>query len=438
MENKTDFLYKFLKQYGFIMQNSEIYGGLKNTWDFGLLGIKIKENIKSLWKKIYFHNDPINFYIETSILMHPQTWVNSGHKKYFQDYYRECKNCHHRIKINSLNSPNKIKKELECDICKKNCEFTPIKKFNLMFSLKNKIITKKEIYLRPETAQGIFVNYMNLTRTIGQKIPFGIGQIGKSFRNEITVKKFLFKMYEFEQMELEFFTKKTKTREWMSYWRKKCINFLKQLNLKLEENIFWKKCPKNELPHYAIENYDIEFTFPFGKNEIVSICNRGSYDLKNHFFKPINFNETTREEFPSIIETSIGVERTMLATIYTAFKQNKRIILKLPPLISPYFIAILPLIEKFSFLAKKIFQDLKNLPFSIVYENKGSIGKRYYKQDAIGTPFCIVIDEKSYKKEASVSIRERDTSNNSKRIKISELKNYFKELFESLVSQSIK
>ena len=444
------------KNRGFIFQGSEIYDGLANTWDYGPLGVEYKNNIKKAWWKKFIQESPYNVGVDCAILMNPQVWVASGHVGGFSDPLIDCKQCKTRHRadkiIEDFNIANNIdmavdglpneemtaylkEKNIPCPNCGGH-DFTDIRKFNLMFKTFQGVTedSKYEIYLRPETAQGIFVNFKNVQRSTRKKIPFGIGQIGKSFRNEITPGNFTFRIREFEQMELEFFCEPGTDLDWFYYWKDFCKNWLINLGMK-EENIRMRDHSKEELSHYSKATTDIEFKFPFGWGELWGIADRTDFDLKQHmehakedlsYFDPVK-NE---KYIPYCVEPSLGADRVALAFLCDAYDEEEvaegdvRTVLRLHPTLAPIKAAILPLSKKLSDEAFKIHEALSK-EFVCEFDEAGSIGKRYRRQDEIGTPFCITFDFDSLE-DNCVTIRERDTMQQV-RIPINDLNGYLKE-----------
>jgi glycyl-tRNA synthetase len=444
------------KNRGFVFPGSEIYGGLANTWDYGPLGVELKNNIKRMWWKKFIQQSPYNVGIDTAILMNREVWVASGHVNSFSDPLMDCKECKSRFRADQLIEDYIKEKELNISIegwtneqmmefikeykvpCPK-CgahNFTDIRKFNLMFKTYQGVTedSKSEVYLRPETAQGIFVNFKNVQRTTRKKMPFGIGQIGKSFRNEITPGNFIFRTREFEQMELEFFCKPGEDMEWFSYWRKYCMDWLLEFGLK-EENLRFRDHKKEELSHYSTATTDIEYNFPFGWGELWGIANRTDFDLRQHmehsgvdlsYMDPV----TGEKYIPYCIEPSVGVDRLMLAFLIDAYEEEEledgetRVVLRFHPALAPIKAAVLPLSKKLSENAYKLYDQLRN-KFVVDYDETGSIGKRYRRQDEIGTPFCITYDFDS-ENDHCVTIRDRDTMQQV-RIKIEEVEKYLEE-----------
>ena len=441
---------------GFVYSGSEIYGGLANTWDYGPLGVEFKNNVKKAWWKKFIQESPYNVGLDAAILMNPKTWVASGHVGGFSDPLMDCKDCKTRHRADHLIeeaegvSPNGWSNEqmlefikekgIKCPDCG-STNFTDIRKFNLMFKTFQGVTedSKAELYLRPETAQGIFVNFKNVQRTARKKLPFGIGQIGKSFRNEITPGNFTFRTREFEQMELEFFCKPGEDLEWFNYWQEYCKNFLLSLNIK-EENIKLRQHEKEELSHYSNATTDIEYLFPFGWGELWGVADRTDFDLKQHIEhsgENLEYTdpETGEKYIPYCIEPSLGADRVALALLVEAYdeevvdeeKNDVRCVLRLHPYLSPVKCAILPLSKKLSEGALKIYENLSK-KFNCEYDESGSIGKRYRRQDEIGTPLCITFDFDSLEDNA-VTIRDRDTMQ-QERIKIEDLEKYIEKKLE--------
>lgn len=445
------------KSRGFVYPGSEIYGGFANTWDYGPLGVELKNNIKKAWWKKFIQESEFNVGVDCSILMNPQVWVTSGHVGGFSDPLMDCKDCKERFRAdkiiedfanqNQLNiNPDAMSHEEMKDFIQKNSiacptcnsqNFTDIREFNLMFKTNCGVTdeSKNIAYLRPETAQGIFINFKNVQRTTRKKIPFGIGQIGKSFRNEITPGNFTFRTREFEQMELEFFCKPGTEMEWFNYWKNFCMNWLKNLNIS-DENVWFRDHEKSELSHYSNATTDIEYNFPFGKGELWGIASRTDFDLKKHSESSSEnleyFDAVTNEKYiPYCIEPSLGADRVTLAFLCEAYfeeelKDDKgnidtRTVLKFHPSIAPIKAAILPLSKKLNEKSLEIYQELSK-HFNCEFDDTGSIGKRYRRQDEIGTPFCITYDFETLE-DGCVTIRERDTMNQI-RINISEVKDY--------------
>ncbi|MBQ6067637.1 MAG: glycine--tRNA ligase [Clostridia bacterium] len=441
---------------GFVYAGSEIYGGLANTWDYGPLGVELKTNIKNAWRKKFIQENPYNVGLDSAILMNPQTWVASGHLGGFSDPLMDCRACKTRHRADNLiedfdgtNVAGWTNEQMTAYIKEHNIpcpecgatDFTDIRQFNLMFKTFQGVTedTKNELYLRPETAQGIFVNFANIQRTTRKKIPFGVAQIGKSFRNEITPGNFIFRVREFEQMELEFFCKPGTDLEWFDYWRSFCRDWLYSLGVK-EENLRLRDHDKEELCFYSKATTDFEYLFPFGWGELWGVADRTDYDLTQHINtsgKSLDyFDPTTNERYiPYVIEPSLGVERLFLAILTEAYdeevvdaeKNDVRVVLHLHPALAPFKCAVLPLSKKLGPKAEEIFAELsKN--FMVDYDDAGSIGKRYRRQDEIGTPLCVTVDFQTVGDETTpaddcVTVRDRDTMEQV-RIPISELTAY--------------
>lgn len=435
------------KSRGFVYAGSEIYGGLANTWDYGPLGVELKNNLKKAWIKKFVQESKYNVGLDSAILMNPQTWVASGHVGGFSDPLMDCRSCNTRHRAdkliedsgadaNGMTNDEMMAFIKEHEIACPNCgskNFTDIRKFNLMFKTFQGVTedTKNEIYLRPETAQGIFVNFANIQRTSRKKIPFGVAQVGKSFRNEITPGNFIFRVREFEQMELEFFCKPGTDLEWFEYWRGYCKNWLLSLGIK-EENLRLRDHEKEELAFYSKATTDFEYLFPFGWGELWGVADRTDYDLNQHikasgksleYFDP----ETNEKYVPYVIEPSLGVERLFLTIITEAYDEEAledgttRTVMHLAPFLAPVKAAILPLSKKLSEKAEELHDELAKY-FPVEYDAAGAIGKRYRRQDEIGTPFCITYDFES-ETDGCVTIRERD-SMEQVRVPVAEVRKY--------------
>ena len=456
-EKSMDKIVDLCKSKGFVYPGSEIYGGLANTWDYGPLGVELKNNIKKAWLKKFVQENKYNVGLDSAILMNPQTWVASGHIGGFSDPLMDCKECKTRHRADNLiedfDGTNVVGWSNEQmtdyirdhEICCPNCgksNFTDIRQFNLMFKTFQGVTedTKSELYLRPETAQGIFVNFSNIQRTTRKKIPFGVAQVGKSSRNEITPGNFIFRVREFEQMELEFFCKPGTDLEWFEYWRSFCRNFLISLGLK-EENLRLRDHSPEELCFYSKATTDFEYLFPFGWGELWGVADRTDYDLTQHiktsgksleYFDP----ETNEKYIPYVIEPSLGVERLFLSIVTEAYdeeelistdkngneKKEVRTVMRLHPALAPYKAAVLPLVKKLTPKAEEVFEMLSK-KFMVTFDETGTIGKRYRRQDEIGTPFCITYDFDTLEKDGCVTVRNRDTME-QERIRIEELENY--------------
>ena len=409
---------------GFIFPSSEIYGGLSSCWDYGPLGVELKQNIKQAWWRAVVQERDDMVGLDTSILMHPQVWEASGHLKEFTDPLVECKTCHLRWRVDDLKNSN-------CPSC--GGELTEPRLFNLMFKTFMGPVedSASVVYLRPETAQGIFVNFQNVLNTTRKRLPFGIAQTGKAFRNEITTGNFIFRSREFEQMEIEFFVKPETAKQWFDYWTQERLNWYMKLGIK-RENLRLRPHTKEELAHYARDCSDIDYQFPMGWSELEGIANRGNFDLAQHADnsgKNLDyFDEETKEHFiPYIIEPSAGVDRSVLAFLCDAYDEELdndeiRVLLHLHPSLAPIKVAVLPLSrrEKLAKVAKEVYAGLRQC-WMVQYDDAQSIGRRYRRQDEIGTPFCVTVDFQSLEDE-QVTIRERDTMNQI-RVPISELKN---------------
>ncbi|NLV36029.1 MAG: glycine--tRNA ligase [Clostridiaceae bacterium] len=446
------------KNRGFVFPGSDIYGGLANSWDYGPLGVELKNNIKRAWWKKFVQESPHNVGLDSAILMNPQVWVASGHVGGFSDPLIDCKNCKTRHRADKLiddwNKEQGIElsvdgwkneqlteyikqKDVKCPDCGSG-NFTDIRKFNLMYKTFQGVTedSQSEIYLRPETAQGIFVNFKNVQRSTRRKIPFGIAQIGKSFRNEITPGNFIFRIREFEQMELEFFCEPGTDMEWFLYWKDFCFNWLLNLGL-TKEHLRLRDHAREELSHYSKATTDIEFLFPFGWGELWGIADRTDFDLKQHiehskedmsYFDPV----TNQKYVPYCVEPSLGADRVTLAFLCDAYDEEEvaqgdvRTVLHFHPALAPIKIGILPLSKKLGEAAYKVYEHL-TCRYNCEYDETGSIGKRYRRQDEIGTPYCITYDFDSVE-DASVTIRDRDTMT-QERVKIDELDAYFEKKF---------
>ena len=446
------------KNRGFVYAGSEIYGGLANSWDYGPLGVELKNNVKRAWWKKFVQENPYNVGLDAAILMNPQVWVASGHVATFNDPLIDCKACKMRHRADKLVEDfvreNNMDVNVEamdgealvnfirdnnvpCPGCGKS-DFTDIRKFNLMYKTHQGVTedTANEVYLRPETAQGIFVNFNNIQRTTRRKLPFGVCQVGKSFRNEITPGNFIFRIREFEQMELEFFCKPDTDLEWFQYWRTYCHDWLKGLNVR-EENLRLRDHEPEELSFYSKATTDFEYLFPFGWGELWGVADRTNYDLSQHqkhsgqdltYFDP----ETNEHYVPYVVEPSLGADRMTLALLVEAYdeevvdaeKNDTRVVMRFHPAIAPFKVAVLPLSKKLSEEAMEIYTALsKN--YMVDFDEAGSIGKRYRREDEIGTPFCVTYDFDS-KEDGCVTVRDRDTMEQV-RIPVAELNAYLAE-----------
>ena len=446
-EKKFEEIVNHFKTYGFVFPGSQIYGGLSNSWDYGPLATLVKENIKNEWMNEYTKSIDDVVLLDSSILMNTKIWEASGHIKKFSDPLIDCKNCKNRYRADNLISEqlqinvedlNEVKlNELIKDVCCPNCQkksFTNIRNFNLMFETHQGVIKDKKtiVYLRPETAQGIFVNFKNVQRSMRLKIPFGIAQIGKAFRNEITPGNFIFRTREFEQMELEYFINKEQNEYFYNELIEKSLNFIKGLGID-KSKIRISKTNKNSLAHYALANSDFEYKFPFGWGEIGGVSQRGDYDLsshQNHSNENLTYFDTKKniKYLPYVIEPTFGLSRITLMVLVDSYtKENigdkERIVMKIPFKLAPYKVAILPLVSKLSNNAKDIYNSLNN-NINTLFDNSGSIGKRYLRQDRMGTPFCVTFDYDSLE-DKMVTIRNRNTTK-QERIKIKDILNYIK------------
>ncbi len=452
-EDKTmEKIVALCKGRGFVYPGSEIYGGLANSWDYGPLGVEFKNNVKRAWWQKFVQESPYNVGLDSAILMNPQAWVASGHVGGFSDPLMDCKSCKTRHRADKLIEEQsdanpagwtdaQMKQFIDdngikCPDCGAT-NFTDIRKFNLMFKTFQGVTedAKNEIYLRPETAQGIFVNFQNIQRTTRRKIPFGVGQVGKSFRNEITPGNFIFRIREFEQMELEFFCKPGTDLEWFKYWKDACHNWLLALGIK-EENIRLRDHEQEELSHYSNATTDIEFIFPFGWGELWGIADRTDFDLtqhQNHSTKSMEYfdQEANERYIPYVIEPSLGADRVALAFLCEAYdeeevageggKTETRVVMRLHPALAPFKACVLPLSKKLAEKAEGIRAELAK-HFMVDYDDAGSIGKRYRRQDETGTPFCITYDFES-ETDGCVTVRDRD-SMEQVRLPIAELVGY--------------
>ena len=460
MEKTMEKIVALAKSRGFVYPGSEIYGGLANTWDYGNLGVELKNNVKKAWWQKFVQENPYNVGVDCAILMNPQTWVASGHLGGFSDPLMDCKACKERFRADKLIedymaengieiegsvdawSPEEMKAyvdehDIVCPTCGKK-DFTDIRQFNLMFKTFQGVTedAKNTVYLRPETAQGIFVNFKNVQRTSRKKVPFGIGQIGKSFRNEITPGNFTFRTREFEQMELEFFCKPGTDLEWFAYWKQYCIDWLKALGMKDEELRARDHSPE-ELCFYSRATTDLEFKFPFGWGELWGIADRTDYDLTQH--QNVSgedmsyFDDEIKEKYiPYVVEPSLGADRVVLAFLCAAYDEETleggdvRTVLRFHPALAPVKVAVLPLSKKLNEGAEKVFAELSK-KYNCEFDDRGNIGKRYRRQDEIGTPFCVTYDFES-ETDGCVTVRDRDTMA-QERIAIADLDAYFADKF---------
>lgn len=455
VEKTMDKIVALAKSRGFVYPGSEIYGGLANTWDYGNLGVELKNNVKKAWWQKFVQESPYNVGVDCAILMNPQTWVASGHLGGFSDPLMDCKECHERFRAdkmiedfaheNGLDIGDSIdgwsheqmeayiaEHNIPCPTCGKH-NFTEIREFNLMFKTFQGVTedAKSVVYLRPETAQGIFVNFKNVQRTSRKKLPFGICQIGKSFRNEITPGNFTFRTREFEQMELEFFTKPNEDLEWFEKWRHDCMQFLYDLGIN-KENLRYRDHDQKELSFYSKATTDIEYLYPFGWGELWGIADRTDYDLGRHQeYSKKNLEyldpDTHEKYLPYVIEPSVGADRLFLSVLADAFEEQElengdvRKVMHFHPALAPVKVAVLPLTKKQSDEAMELYNDLVK-DFYCEYDQAGQIGKRYRRQDAIGTPLCVTVDFDTAE-DHSVTVRDRDTMEQI-RLPIDQLKAY--------------
>ena len=437
-----------LQSQGFMIPGSEIYGGLANSWDYGVLGTAVKNHLKTVWREHYVRENPYNVEIDPAIIMNPKVWQATGHVDNFHDPLIDCKYCHARFRADDLIKSQKpeldvdgmtteqmneviASGEITCPTCGKST-FTPIRQFQMMFKTFIGVTEEKTstVYLRPETAQGLFVNFKNVMRTTRSKLPIGICDIGKAFRNEITPGNFTYRMREFEQMEIEFFFKPGEDEKWFEYYKNDCMNFVKSLGIK-EENLRYRDHEKEELAFYSKATTDIEYAFPWGWGELMGIASRTNYDLSRHqeasqqdltYLDP----ETNERYLPHVVEPSFGVDRLILVMLTDAYDEEQldkdtRIVMHLAPRFAPYSLAVLPLSKQLNDEAYKVYLDLLK-KYDATYDLTGSIGKRYRRQDAIGTPLCITFDFDSLE-DKMVTVRDRDTMEQT-RISISELHEY--------------
>lgn len=460
VEITMDKIVSLSKNRGFVFSGSEIYGGLANTWDYGPVGVELKNNVKKAWWKKFVQESPLNVGLDASILMNSQTWVASGHVGGFSDPLIDCKKCKSRFRADKIIEDHIHQNEMEemvvdgwsnedlekyinennivCPQCGA-LDYTPIRKFNLMFKTFQGVTedSLSEIFLRPETAQGIFVNFKNVQRSSRKKVPFGIAQIGKSFRNEITPGNFTFRTREFEQMELEFFCEPGEDLKWFDYWKSYCRNFLESLGMNME-NLRLRDHSPEELSHYSNATTDFEFRFPFGWGELWGIADRTDYDLKQHMEHSgvdLSYQDpiTNEKYVPYCIEPSLGVDRVTLAFLCDAYDEetledgSTRTVLHFHPALAPFKAAILPLTKKLSEPANEVYESLSRY-FHVDYDDSGSIGKRYRRHDEIGTPFCITFDYESLE-DRCVTIRHRD-SMTQERVAIDSLKNFIEQSIE--------
>ncbi len=418
-ENNTELMEKIVslcKRRGFIFPGSEIYGGLANSFDYGPLGVELKNNIKNIWWKRFVHQRDDMVGLDAALIMNTKVWESSGHLKNFSDPLVECKKCHHRFRADKVEGK-------KCPDCKG--ELMEAKQFNLMLKTFLGPVEDAEnaVYFRPETAQAMFVDFKNVLDTTRRKLPFGIAQIGKAFRNEITPGNFIFRTREFEQMEIEYFIKEQNWEETFEMWRKEMQSWMTdELGLD-KKHIHELNVPDDELAHYSKKTIDFEYDYPFGKDEIYGLAYRTDFDLKNHFKEePYQDAEAGEKLYPHVVEPTFGVDRSVLAVLCDAYvEEEERVVLKLKPSLAPYKVAVFPLLKNKPELvekAKEVYKMLKK-NFVVAWDERGNIGKRYYSQDEIGTPFCITIDFDTLEKD-EVTIRDRDTMK-QERVKVGDL-----------------
>ena len=437
-EKTLDMIVNLCKNRGYVFPGSEIYGGLANSWDYGPLGVEFKNNVKKAWLKKFVQESPYNVGLDAAIIMNPQTWVTTGHVSSFSDPLLDCRACkarhradkligeeHPEVNVDAMSFDEMDQfiadhEDIVCPVCGKH-DFTPIRKFNLMFKTAIGVTedSSSTCYLRPETAQGIFVNFANIQRTTRRKLPFGVCQVGKAFRNEITPGNFTFRTREFEQMELEFFCKPGTDLEWFAYWKNFCRDWLLSLGMK-EENLHLRDHSPEELCFYSKATTDFEYNFAFGWGELWGVADRTDYDLSQHAKecgKPISYTDPVTGEtyVPYVVEPSLGADRVVLAFLTDAYdeevvdaeKNDVRTVLRLHPALAPYKCAVLPLQKNLSEKADEIYALMRK-KFSATYDLTGSIGKRYRRQDEIGTPYCVTVDFQTLE-DGTVTVRDRDS-----------------------------
>ncbi len=453
MADKLKKVVSLAKRRGFIFPGSEVYGGLANTYDLGPLGVELKRNITNLWWDEFVHNYPEIYGLDTSILMNPKVWEASGHTKSFADVQLDCKNCGLRTRADHLiedaledakvegKTPEELKEiidenKIKCPQCA-SFDWTEPRAFNLLFKTEVGIIKGKKntAYLRGETAQGMFISFKNVLDSMQPQLPFGLAQIGKSFRNEITLGKFTFRVLEFDLAEFEYFVRKEEWEKWFEFWKSKIEKFAYKLGIK-KENLRWRPHTSNELSHYSKRTEDLEYKYPFGFKEWFAVAYRTDFDLKNHMEKSgtdLRYTDPqTGDKFiPHVVEPTFGITRSLTTVLINAYHEiDKRTVLKLPPVLAPYKMAVFPLLSNKPELVKKareVYNDLRT-DYNVAWDDRGNIGKRYYSQDEIGTPWCITIDFDTLEDQA-VTVRDRDTMKQD-RIKIVKLKDYFQNKLE--------
>ncbi len=416
------------KRRGFIFPGSELYGGLAGTWDYGPLGVALKSNIKKMWWRRFVHMRDDMEAVDTAIIMNPRVWEASGHVETFTDPLVECKNCHERFRADNEDA---IKDHKEWHNKKKEkAEWAEARQFNLLFRTFTGAVedSASQTYLRPETAQGIFINFKNVLETSRRQLPFGIAQIGKAFRNEITPRDFIFRSREFEQMEIEYFVREEEWKEYFEHWTKEMEQWIRDMGIDMSRMEKYD-VPKDELAHYSRRTIDFMYDFPFGRKELYGLAYRTDFDLKNHFTEPPYRDEKGNSFYPHVIEPSFGIDRTVLAVLLEAYREQdsekgKRVYLSLPSRLAPFCAAVFPLVankENIREKARSVYELLKPR-MRVVWDDRGNIGKRYYAQDEIGTPFCITIDYQTLDDD-TVTIRDRNTAQ-QERIQIKEIKDY--------------
>jgi len=418
-ENSIEKIVSLCKRRGFVFPGSEIYGGLANSWDYGPLGVELKNNIKNAWWKRFVHQRDDMVGIDAALIMNPKVWVASGHLENFSDPLVECKKCHHRFREDTLDGKN-------CPDCKG--ELMPAKQFNLMLKTFLGPVEGDDsiVYFRPETAQAMFVDFKNVLDTTRRKLPFGIAQTGKAFRNEITPGNFIFRTREFEQMEIEYFIKEEEWKNVFEMWRKEMWSWMTDVLGLAKKNIHELDVPDGERAHYSKKTIDFEYDYPFGRKELYGLAYRTDFDLKNHFKEePYQDAESGEKFYPHVVEPTFGVDRSVLAVLCDAYTEEEdRVVLKLKPSLAPYKVAVFPLLKNKPELVEKaqeVYHLLKN-NFTVAFDDRGNIGKRYYSQDEIGTPFCVTVDFDTLE-NGEVTVRDRDTMK-QERVKIDDLEKF--------------
>lgn len=425
MENKLEKVVALCKRRGFIFPGSEIYGGLANSWDYGPLGVELKNNIKQLWWNKFVHQRDDMVGIDPALIMNPKVWEASGHVEGFTDPLVECKKCHERFRADQTGE--------KCLNCGAE-DFTEARQFNLLFKTFIGPVegSSSAAYLRGELAQAMFVDFSVILKTTRVKLPFGIAAQGRVFRNEITPGNFIFRTREFDLMEFEYFIKESEWEKWFEYWRKEMLNWIENIGIDMEK-VHEHEIDKNELAHYSKRTIDFEFDYPFGRKELYGLAYRTDFDLKNHMNKSgqdMSYTDSENGEkfVPHVVEPTFGLDRSVLVILLSAYEEDgDRVVLKFKPKLAPYKVAVFPLLANKPELvekAREVYENLKK-DFVVAWDDRGNIGKRYYSQDEIGTPFCVTCDHQTLEDD-TVTVRDRDTTN-QERIKIQELKNYFQE-----------